>query len=428
MLSLLIFFITSASAQDVIVTVYNENLALVKEKRTFDLKKGVQTLLLIDIPQLIDPTSISFDLKGVEVLEQNFRYDLIEPTKLLDRYLEKDIEVTLKDGTVLTGKLLSQRKNTLTLETQRGIELVNRDLVSRVSFPSLPEGLLTKPTLVWLLDSRTDGKKTGVVSYLTGGFWWHAEYIGIYSEPEMDFMGWVTVKNSSGKSYKNAKLKLVAGEVRRVTPVKPWRTEEFIIGKSEFQEREFFEYHIYDLKRTTDILNNEEKQIIFVEPRRIQTTKKYVYEGGIAVKVKLEFKNDTENNLGIPLPAGKVRVYQMDKDGALEFAGEDVIPHTPKKERVRLYLGNAFDLKGEYKLLETRRITEKTREETREIVLKNHKDKDVVIVVVQRLRGDWEIIQSNYEYKKINAFTIEFYPKVKANGKVTIQYRVRFYR
>ena len=428
MLNFLIFLLISGSVQDVSVTVYNDNLALVKEKRTFDLKRGIQHLFVKDIAQLIDPTSISIDLDGVEVLEQNYRYDLVAPTKLLDKYLDNQIELVLKDGSVLRGKLLSYKEDVLTIRTREGVELVNRELVTRTSLPGLPEGLLTKPTLVWLVDSRNEGKKTGQLSYLTEGFWWHAEYVGIYNEPKMDFMGWVTVKNSSGKSYKNAKLKLVAGKVHRVTPKQPFRAEAITVKKAGFEEREFFEYHIYDLKRRTDILNNEEKQIVFVEPRTIQTTKKYVYEGGTEVKVKLEFKNEAKNNLGIPLPAGKVRIYKMDKDGALEFAGEDAIPHTPKDEIVRLYLGNAFDIKGEYKVAEARRITESTREEVREITLRNHKDESVTVTVVQRLYGDWEIINSNYDYKKINAYTIEFYPEVKANGEVKIRYTVRFYR
>ncbi|MCK4308237.1 DUF4139 domain-containing protein [candidate division WOR-3 bacterium] len=426
-----IFFILLAG--QINLTVYNNNLGLVKDVRTFQLKKGVNTVYVTDVASQIDPTSLGFKAKGVNILEQNYEYDLISSSKLLTKYLNKQVEVFPKDGSIKRGKLLAFDSQTITLSTKEGVTIMQQKEITRTQLPELPEGLITTPTLVWLVDAKTSGKKKCELSYLTDGVNWHAEYVGITTNGSMDFSGWVTIDNKSGAVYKDAKLKLVAGAVHRVKRkrVPPPGMDEaklglFTTAAPRFKERAFFEYHIYDLQGTTTVKDNQEKQIRFVDPTQVKTKKLYIYEGGKNAKVKLEFKNSKEAGLGIPLPMGKVRVYKEDIDKALVFVGEDEIKHTPRDEKVRLYIGDAFDIIGERKVVGRRKITDRVREEDIEIEIRNHKKEGITVKVVERLYGYWEIKKSSHKYEKKDANTIEFNIKVPKNGKKKLTYTARY--
>ncbi len=415
------------------LTVYNNNLGLVKDVRAFQLKKGVNTVYVTDVASQIDPTSLGFKAKGVNILEQNYEYDLISSSKLLTKYLNKSIEVFPKDGSIKKGKLLAFDPQTITISTPTGVTILQQKEITRTQLSKLPEGLMTTPTLVWLVDAKQSGKKKCELSYLTDGISWHAEYVGIITNGSMDFSGWVTIDNKSGAIYKNAKLKVVAGEVHRVkerivseaTPVVGAKYARRTNAAPRFEERTFFEYHIYDLRGTTTVKDNQEKQIRFVDPTQVKTKKIYIYEGGKNAKVKLEFRNSKEAGLGIPLPMGKVRVYKEDIDKSLVFVGEDEIKHIPRNEKVRLYIGDAFDVIGERKVVNRRKITDRVNEEDIEIELRNHKKEEITVKVVERVHGYWEIRKSSHKYEKKDANKIEFNIKVSENKKVKLTYTVR---
>ena len=420
---------------EVRITVYNDNTGLVNETREFTLKKGRGELKYVDVASTIDPTSVSFTADGVSVIEQNYEYDLVSREKLYEKYIGKkiffELEVDEKKRERKTATLLSARGG-IVLEMDNNIWI---DPPGKIVLPELPEGLILKPTLVWLLDVKKGGKRKCEVSYLASGIGWHADYVGVVNkdDSEMELEGWVTITNHTGATYENAKLKVVAGAVHRVEEPRPRYAkgiERELAAPLRFEERGFFEYHLYDLKEPTTIRSNEEKQIRFINPVTIGTKKIYIYDGTRynKVQVKLEFKNSKENGLGVPLPQGKARIYKRDKDGSLLFAGEDRIGHTPKDETVRLYIGDAFDIVGERKVIETKKIAERVREETYEISIRNHKDEKITVQVVEHLADYWEIIKTSHTYKKKDAYTIEFPIDVAKGGEEKITYTVRYTR
>jgi len=357
---------------------------------------------------------------------------------LIDGKLEDIAGRVLRDRlSTYSGILQASDGGTVTLLKSDGsLEVVKTEKVVKFDFPSLPEGLITKPTLVWLFDSRVSGKQDGEVSYITRGMDWHAEYVGVLSEDEkdMDISAWVSIENNSGGTFDDAKLKLVAGDVNVIQQqVRGGRGNEMMFetaaprAKADFEEKSFFEYHLYTLPRTTSLKNNEIKQIALFEPASTNIDKEYIYPGGSDVKVNLVFTNSKERGMGMPLPAGKFRIMKRDSDGAMEFVGEDMIDHTPRDEDLELFLGNAFDLVGERVVKDSRRVSQTVRDEDVEITLKNRKeDEDVEIVVKQQFyRGAWEILKTNFEYTKEDASTAEFKIPVKAGEEVVLKYTVR---
>ncbi len=422
------------------VTVYNQNMALVKDKRSFEFQTGQFEYSLTDVPSQIDPTSVKFNLLGDEdgatLLEQNYRYDLIGFNKILEKYLDKNISLIHESGDVYSGTLQAHDGGTVTLLKNDGsLEVIKTDKITKFDFPTLPEGLITKPTLVWMFDSRLNGDQEGEVSYITRGMNWHAEYVGVVSENEemLDISAWVSIENNSGGSYNDAKLKLVAGDVNVIQKIRGGRGMEMEMAmaapraKADFEEKAFFEYHLYTLPRTTSLKNNEIKQIALFEPAVTPVEKKYIYPGGEDIQVNLIMTNSEQRGMGMPLPAGKFRIMKRDTDGALEFIGEDLIDHTPRDENVELFLGNAFDLVGERVVKDSRRVSQTVRDEDVEITLKNRKeDENVEILVRQQFhRRDWKIMQSNYEYEKKDVTTVEFKIPVNAGQEVKLTYTVR---
>jgi hypothetical protein len=425
------------------LTVYNQNFGLVKDVRTLQLERGRQELRIDDVAAFIDPTSVHFkalDHPGeVVVFEQNYKYDIADAERLLSRYLNQTVTVLMKEGSNREGTLLSYDGASLVLSADKGAAIVNRAEVRDIQLGSVPGGLVVKPTLVWTLESGRSGSERAEVSYLTDNISWHAEYVAVVNEKEtgLDLNGWVSLDNRSGAAYENAKLKLVAGDVRRVPPpMMPvaqdmrMMREEALAGKAapEFQERGFFEYHIYELDQPATVADRETKQLALFPAASAAVTKVLTYDGARMpqnVQVRLEFENSKANGLGMALPAGKVRVFKEDEDGALEFAGEDAVDHTPRDEKVRLYLGNAFDLVGERKRTNYEELGERSREESFEIELRNHKDEAVVVTVVEHLYGEWRITASSHDYKKKDAETVEFQVPVPANQNVKVTYTAR---
>jgi hypothetical protein len=435
--------VTKAAAdgnRQLYVTVYNQNIALVREERSVDLSAGRQTLRYADVAAQIDPTSVHLipvSGGGFNVLEQNFQYDLVSGDRLLERSLENTVRVVGKDGGITEGKLLSFDGASLVLDTRDGIKIINRAETRELSVGQLPGGLISRPTLAWMLDANGSGTRRTRLSYLTGGLAWHAEYVAVINPEDtgLSLGGWVSIENQSGGTYPEARLKLVAGDIQLVRQVFNKATRgavdmmEMQAAAPQFQERSFFEFHLYDLERPTTIADRETKQISLFEPADVRNVeKKYTFDEqrlGSKVNVTLEFKNAEASGLGRPLPAGKVRVYKQDKDGSQEFVGEDLIDHTPRDEKVRLALGKAFDVVAERKQTNYRRISDKVTEASFEIAVRNRKKERVTVVVVEHPTGDWEVVQKSHEFTKKDAATIEFPVTVAAGAEVTITYTVR---
>lgn len=434
------------SAQQIAITIYNQDLALVKDARTLDFVKGKNEIKFTDVAARIDPTSVHFKAldytEKVMILEQNYQFDLVSSDRILEKYVNKEIQIKTKGEKLYTGELLSYAADNLTLkEKDGGIRIVSRSEVMDLFFPSLPEGLITRPTLLWWLESQIEGKHKAEVSYLTTGINWHAEYVGVVDEKDqnLEIAGWVSIDNRSGATYEDAKMKLVAGEVHRVEErrVRPLLAKGIDLEAAEmarpFEEKAFFEYHLYTLKRPATIKDKEIKQITLFPTERVKVDKIFLYDGAKAakkVKVNLEFVNSREQGLGIPLPEGKIRVYKEDVDKSLEFVGEDKIDHTPRDEKVRVYLGDAFDVVGERKRTDYNRITEDVWEESYEIKLRNHKEEGIEVTVVEHLLfyAEWEITKSDFEFRKKDAQTIEAKIPLEPDEERVLQYTVRYVR
>jgi hypothetical protein len=452
-------FASMAGAQaskEISITIYNNNLGLVKDIRKLDIKKGTAALDFSDVASQIDATSVNFrclDDTNVQVLEQNYLYDLVSSEALLKRYLGKNIEAVGKDGKNYRGQLMSYDSQNLILNNADGeVTVIALDKISDYKFPSLPEGLLLKPTLRWMLDSPSAGAKKCEVSYLTNGISWQSDYVAVVSadDSQLDLSGWVTITNSSGTSYENAALKLVAGDVHQVTT--HVRGSEAAVydapfmakaAAPQFEEEGFFEYHLYTLSRPATINDKEIKQLSLFPSTRTKARKIFIFDatgGGyyynnnqdkIKIKANLEFENSEKAGLGMPLPKGKLRVYKADAKGALQFAGEDLIDHTPKDEKVRVYLGDAFDITGSRKVVSHENIdpTGSHYRETYEINLKNHKKENIVVTVVEHTIGwrEWLIKKSSLEYNKVDNYKVEYEVSVPANGESTLTYTIEYY-
>ncbi|KPJ59550.1 MAG: hypothetical protein AMJ46_10540 [Latescibacteria bacterium DG_63] len=436
-----LFLAGPVQADKVAVTVYNENIALVKELREMTFPKGESEVAFTGVPARIDPTSVHFVSKtapdAVAILEQNYEYDLVSATKLLEKYIDNEITVFSEDEKMFEGVLLSYDAQNLVLAPEGkggSVTVVSREEVRDIAFPALPTGLITRPTLIWKLACDRAGKHEAEVSYLTEGVNWHAEYVAVsdLEDETLGIAGWVSIDNRSGATYEDAKLKLVAGAVHRVEEKRVRRfaveAEMPAMAAPPVEERAFFEYHLYTLARPTTVKDREVKQVSLFPEARVKTKKVFTYDGARYpkdVRITLEFKNAQAEGLGIPLPKGKVRVYKEDIDKSLEFIGEDLIDHTPEGEEVRIYVGNAFDIVGERSRQSVRQITKTLREESFEIKLRNHKDEPIEITVVEHIWGQWEIMDSSHDYAKKDANTIEFTVKVPEDEEVVVTYTVR---
>ncbi|MBN1754786.1 DUF4139 domain-containing protein [bacterium] len=427
-------------AQDnVAITIYNQNLGLVKEIREIEFKKGAQKLVFTEIPSRIEPRSVHFrslDNKDMIILEQNYEYDLVGTSKLLEKYIDHEISLNTNKDKHFDGRLLSADNNSILLASPGGnLFSINREEILNLEFPSLPEGLITKPTLVWELQSSSGGKGKVEVSYLTEGINWSADYVGVVDRDDrgLGLEAWVTITNNSGGSYHDATLKLVAGDINRVVERRLDRGMDYSAAQEKtampdmFQEETFFEYHLYTLSRPSDIKENEIKQISLFAPADVKVQKLFIYEPNLnAEKVmsKLEFKNSTEEGLGMPLPEGVVRVYKEDREGALQFVGEDRIKHTPRDEKVRLFLGYAFDLTAERVRKNYNRLSNDKTESTYQIKLRNHKDEQVEVLIVENFYGDWFIRESTHQWDKKEAFKAETVVTIPPKGETIIEYTI----
>ena len=384
----------------------------------------------------IDPTSVALNgPEGFQVMEQNYDYDLVSSDVLLQKYIGQNLSGFDKAGKAYEGRLFSFDGSQLVLGLKDGgVQMLNRTELVRLDFPDLPGGLILKPTLVWKVRSPLSGEKPLTLTYMTTGLSWHCEYVVKVSpdEKKLDLNGWVSLDNETGASYKDAKLKLVAGDVNRVVPP-PEPRAMFAMAKEEaplpaqanFAEKSFFEYHLYTLQHPTDLLDKQVKQVQLLGASDVPVQKKYTYDGSRDAKkvnVTLELENKEANGMGMALPAGKIRVYKADTDKTDQFIGEDSIDHTPKDEKVRISMGNAFDVVGERKVLAVRRAGSQTNEQDIEITLRNHKAEAIQVVVVEHAWGEWHVTKKSQDFRKKDASTLEFDLALPANGPATVSY------
>ncbi len=448
--------LTSTTLDDqesVALTIYNVNLGLVKDIRGINLFKGRGELQFMDVASRIIPTSVHIksltEPGSLSVLEQNYEYDLLNPQKLMEKYVGKKVKLFYKNPytereEIVTATLLSNNGGPI----YKIGEEITFGYPGRVIFPNLPENLISKPTLIWSLDNDLRKEQTIEASYLTNGINWSSDYVVTLNEKDTmaDMTGWVTINNKSGATYKNAKLKLVAGDVNRVRNERVYSdrmlryaAKEASSAKPQFKEEGFFEYHIYTLTRPATVKQNQTKQISLIRAAKIPVKKELLFQGfsyyfrgrygemvsNQKVGVYVEIDNRKKNNLGIPLPKGKVRVYKNDHEGNLQFVGEDLIDHTPKDEKVRVKMGEAFDVVGGRKQTDWKKIAYDTYEAGYEVSLRNHKKEGVTVRVVEPIPGDWKILSSSHKYEKTEGHTAQFKVRVPKDKEVKITYRVR---
>ena len=441
--------------KEVAVTIYNEQLALVKDMRNVRLREGLNKLAFRDVSAQIKPeTALLRSLnhsEGFYLIEQNFDFDLLTPQKLLQKYVGRTVGVVKTHPT--TG--VESVEKALVLSANNGVVLKIGDRIEtgvpgRLIYDQVPDNLRDRPTLTIDLHSGTDNPQQLELSYLTGGLGWKADYVAELRENDdrLDLNGWVTLTNQSGTTYRNAKLQLVAGDVHRVKEEVLRRPEgalaaEAVAKKDAMREESLFEYHLYTLDRPTTIADNQTKQVALLSAAGVPVEKEYVLKGRdyyyrssygelgqkLKVGVFVQFDNTEKSNLGMPLPKGIVRVYKRDGAGNAQFVGEDRIDHTPKNEDIRLKLGEAFDITADKKQTEFRKVAAVGKynyafSSSYEIVLKNAKDEPVTVIVQEPVPGDWEITRESHPHEKEAAGTAVWHIDVPPEGKTTLTYTV----
>ncbi|MBX9685277.1 MAG: hypothetical protein K2X27_01170 [Candidatus Obscuribacterales bacterium] len=455
---------STSESQGVSITIYNQNFGLIRDIRNIKMQEGINQVRFEDVAGRIDPTSVSFQSltapNAVVVREQNYQYDLMDQNTILSKSIGKQLKFRqyLNSGNVaeISGTLLnapqsmvydgsggsSTHYSGIVLKTADGV-LLNPS--GQVEIAELPPGLVPKPSLLWKLESSKAGDHKTEIAYQTSGINWKCDYVALVGKDDdiADLTSWVTIDNKSGGTYKNAALKLLAGDVHKVQPQRYGMAGGVMAMKAsreaepQFKEQSFAEYHLYTLQGKTDVKDNETKQMSLFNASAIPIKKLFIYEpekggyyypgsnsGSKKVEVKFELANTEKNHLGIPMPKGKVRVYKKDQDDALQFIGEDEIDHTPRDEKVRLYIGDAFDLVGERKQTNYTRVSDRVSRYSYEISLRNHKSTEVTITAVEHSYGDWTILNSSSTCNKKDSHTFEFPVKVPANGEVKISYEI----
>ena len=475
------------------LTIYNQKFGIVRQTVPLDLTAGVNHVTFSDITAHAEPDSVVLrDLRGggLRILEQNYRNDPISDGLLLSLFEGKTIDFVRTDMNghqeIVKGKIIRsgyvphyqaydqygyqyaamQSAMAAGGAGQPIIEVEGKlqfSLPGQPKFPSLGTDTILKPTFDWQLQSESAGHRTAELSYVSGGMSWKADYNIVAPENSdvMDIVGWVTLDNQSGKTFENARIKLMAGDVSKIQEDRSGNSYGMLrmqMADSRVApavtEKTFDEYHLYTLERSTTLRDRETKQVEFLRSSGVHANRVYVYDGrkvepqyygwnyenirenvnygtqsNPKVWVMLEFKNSKANNLGMPLPAGRVRFYRHDSDGQMEFTGEDKIDHTPSDETVRFYTGNAFDIVGERRRTNIKvDSSDRWVDESFEIRVRNHKKAPVEVRVVEHLYRwtTWEISQKSDEFKKNDAQTIEFRVPIPANGEKTVTYMVHY--
>jgi hypothetical protein len=447
---------TLADQTELAVTVYNSNVALVRDVRQLNLPSGVFRLKFMDIAATVNPATVHFrsltDAAKLDVVEQNYEYDLLEPAKLLHKYVGREITLERSYFDNNTTKR-EQIKATLLADNSGTVWKIGNDIVTNPAvesyhFPEVPANLYDRPTLLMSLENSGARRQQIETSYLATGLTWNADYVLTVAREDKaaDLDGWVTIGNNCGTAFHNAKLQLVAGDLNRLP--QNTRMEAMSVmpdvsrGKAapQFQQENFSEYHLYTLGRKTSVEDKETKQISLLQGSNVPVDKLFVVNGQNyyyrsqqnpgspikdAVLVYYKFRNAEKSGLGMPLPAGNLRVYQKDSRGGVLFIGEDRIEHTPKDEDITVHIGNAFDVVSERKQTDYKKIDTHVWEMEYEITLRNHKETPIVVEVNEPIGGDWEMVSSSYKFTKTAAFAAQFNVPVEKDGTAVLRYRIR---
>ncbi len=421
------------------ITVYNHGEALIKEQFSRQIQQGVSEIEIERVAETLNPSSVKLGSdQDVQVLEQNYRYDLVDQNKLLKKYLEAEVSVILQNDNKMSGILLSYDNSTLVLKSRTGTDIIQRNFVGTIKCPAPTERLYVRPTLAWSLNAAKTGMVNFDLSYLTGGISWKAEYVAVINndDSEMDLSSWINLNNQSGKDYKEAKLKLVAGDLHRARPSQAMdarREKTYALAMRAMpvvEEREFFEYHLYDIAFPVSVHNREEKQIQWLNPTLVKAQKRYVYQGThdqfTNIPITIMFTNDKETGTGVALPGGIVRLFKKDTDGALELIGEDNLKHTSRDDLVTLEVGEAFDVKGKREVLDRRSKSDRYNEQDIRITLANRKDEAVEVEVIQVVGyRNWKVQDASHPYAKVDASRVKFTIPVPADSEVVLTYTAR---
>ena len=433
------------------LTIYNGGRALVKDTRAFTLEQGENVVRFDDVTSGIIPGSVHVEALGesaVAVHEQNFEYDLVSTPRLMQRYLDEEIQVTMEDGSIHSGTLLAGGSDVILEDAVGGITVLRADHIRDYQFPDLPEGLASRPSLLWSLDAAAGGEQDLTVTYLTSGFNWSADYIVQLSEgqEQVDLSGWVSVTNNTEATFDQAHLKLVAGNVNMVSVEElPVAEDEAFYDLADVTtrrsvnkpvERSFFDYHLYELPLPVTARAHETKQVEFADVQGVAAEVQYdlqfggYWYGNTVTRhpqVSVEIVNGKDSALGIPLPAGIVRVYKADIDGAAELVGESRIEHTPVDETIELNVGEAFDIVGEWKQTKHRIINSRTNDYSYEAVVRNHKTEEVTVTLAHQPYhwGEWKVTKTNGDHTRPDNAHLEFEVTVPPEGETTLTYTIR---
>jgi hypothetical protein len=440
---------------DLAVTVYNSNIALVRDVRQLILPTGPFRLKFEDIAATVNPATVHFrsltDPEKLGIIEQNYEYDLLEPAKLLHKYVGKEITLERSYFENNTTKR-EQFKATLLADNNGTVWKVGNDIITNLAvesyhFPEVPANLYDRPTLLMSVENSGARKQQVEASYLATNLSWNADYVLTVARDDKaaDLDGWVTLANNSGTAFRNARLQLVAGELNRLpapsgTLMHAQTAAPMVAREQQFQQEAFSEYHLYSLGRRTSVEDKETKQISLLQGSGVPVEKVFVVNGQNfyyhnqynpgspqkdPVMVFYKFKNEEKSGLGMPLPAGNLRVYQKDSKGGVLFIGEDHIDHTPKDETVTVHIGNAFDVIAERKQTDYKKIADRVWEMEFEITLRNHKDTPITVEVNEPIGGSWEMLNSTYKFTKTAAWAAQFKVPVDKNGTSVLKYRIR---
>lgn len=440
--------VPQSAVKNLSVTVYNNGLGLVKDTRGVPFEKGTNTVSFAGVSAQIQPETALFSGDGVRVVEQNFNFDLLNRQSLLQKFLGKQIKVVSTNPA--TGQETTEDATVLAADDGVVLKIGDRietDSKARLIFPDVPATLRDKPTLTVDLLSDKAGSRDVNLSYLTNGLTWRADYVAELNDAEdsIDLNGWVTLTNDSGADYKNADMQFVAGSVNRVRPMTRTRPMMMMAkaaavydSVSNMAEEELMDYHLYSLGRKTDILSNQTKQLALLSGSNIQARKEYRFDDITPVysprqkefdtrsaAIYLQFVNDKKSNLGMALPAGTMRVYKADSKQRIFFVGEDRIKHTPENEKIKLALGEAFDVTAKGKQTAYTQFSPKAYEASYEITFQNAKNVPVTVYSYQSLPDGWTITNNSAAYTKENAGQVLWQITVPAKGKTVLTYTVR---
>jgi hypothetical protein len=440
---------------DLAVTVYNSDIALIRDVRNLQLARGTSDLRFMDIAATVNPATVHFRSvtapASVSVLEQNYEYDLLEPEKLLRKYVGRDVTLVREREDAgstseeeVKARLLSYNAAPV---WQIGNEIVTGLHADHIRFPELPDTLYSRPTLIWTVENTGPDRHRVEASYLAGKLAWSADYVLRVARDDKsgDLDGWVTVTNGSGTSFRNARLQLVAGDLNRVRQVVGRMLDEVRMraeaaAPPPMAQESFSDYHLYTLNRKTTINNSQTKQVSMLEGSSVPIQKRYVVDGQAfyyrnaqhpgaplkdVVQVYYQLRNEQRSGLGVPMPAGVVRVYQEDSKGSVQFVGEDRIDHTAKDETMNIKIGNAFDVVAERRQIDFEKVATNVYEVEYEVALRNHKTAPVVVEVNEPIGGSWKILRSSHEWTRTDAWAAQFKLGVAPDGATTLKYRVR---